>query len=252
MSRFNWAAYSGFDGRCDGKAHDGTRALLAYLQDRFPWGASLGIYNCRPPSVHGDGRALDFRIPTGPGGAARPELGNQVVELLGPHGARLGIATLIYNRIIYSQRAPDGRPYTGPHPHKDHTHTDQTPASGMNLTYATLVAVLGPVGATPAPVPVEPATASGPPFPKGAELLPGGGYGPESMVGKPADGHVTIIQQRLNLHLKAAGGMLISEDGKYGPKTFGAVQWFQKGRFGATSKQVDGVVGPVTWRELWK
>lgn len=250
MSRFNWAPYSGFDGRCDGKAHDGTRAFLAYLLDRFPWGASLGIYNCRPPSVHGDGRALDFRIPTGPGGAARPELGNQVVELIGPHGARLGIATLIWNRIIYSQRAPDGRPYTGVHPHKDHTHTDQTPASGSNLTVATLVAVLGPATPTPTPAPSAPVPNVAPPFPVGAEDLPGHGYGVESMKGKGKDLNVLVVQVGVNRHRVAQKLPTIKEDGVFGQKTADAIAWFQ--RVSGRGLKVDGIVGRRTWTELWK
>lgn len=247
MSRFNWAPYSGFDGRCDGKAHDGTRALLAYLQDRFPWGASLGIYNCRPPSVHGDGRALDFRIPTGPGGQARPELGNQVAELIGPHGARLGIATQIYNRLIYSQRAPDGRPYTGVHPHYDHFHFDQTPSSGRNLTYATLVSVLGP--ATAAPTPTQAPDVS-PPFPKGAKDLPGGGYSEANMKGKGKDLNVLAAQAGVNRHRVAQKLPPIKEDGLFGSKTTEAIAWFQ--RVSGRGLKVDGIVGPATWRELWR
>jgi hypothetical protein len=228
VSHFNFAPYTGYRPPCDGKAQPGTKAMLAYLLDRFNWSASLGIYNCRPPSIHSDGRAFDQRIPTAAGGRARPELGLQVINLLGPHGARLGLQTLIYNRVIYSAASPDGRYYGGVHPHNDHVHGDQTINSGLYLTYATLEAVLGPVNAPlPAPTP-----------PPGTELkvLEFGDRGPE----------VTHLQNLLNAHRNPSRPALETRSGIFGPKTLEELRLFQR----AKGLKVDGIAGPATYRKL--
>lgn len=240
MSAFKFAPYTGFRPPCDGRAQPGTKALMAYLLDRYPWAASLGIYNCRPPSIHGDGRAFDLRIPTGPGGRARPELGMQVIDLLGPHCERLGIQTLIYNRRLWSAASPAGRYYGGVHPHNDHVHGDQTPASGVNLTFATLVAVLGSIpGAAPV-VLAKPAVDSGRPWPGKPSVR--GGY----HLGFTDDGNVAYIQRRLNAH--SPPSRQIKADGDFGPITDQRVREFQRAKFGPGG--VDGVVGPATWRYL--
>ena len=247
---FNFAPYVGFDGRCDGKAHDGTKALMAYLLDRFSFTASLGIYNCRPPSVHGDGRAGDLRIPTGPGGKARPELGMQVVNLLGPHGKRLGLCDMIYAREIWSAASPDGRYYGGVHPHYDHVHWDQTPASGSNLTYATLVAVLGPAGATPPPP--TPPQANDIPWP-GNPSAKFFGYNVTEFKGH-FDGYVREGQRMLNLtnlDMRVLTGdpkakEKLDEDGRYGQLTELAVKGFQ----GAVGLPQTGILDQPTWNKL--
>lgn len=53
---------------------------------------------------------------------------------------------------------------------------------------------------------------------------------------------VTFVQKRLND--KAHAGLKV--DGEYGPKTEGAVKAYQKGH----KLEVDGVVGPDTWKSL--
>lgn len=139
--------------RCSGHAQPGTKALAAYLEDRFPYQSSLGIYNCRTVagktylSQHACGRAYDSGLATTSSGGPRLDLGLPIVELLASKGARLGITQLIYARRIYDKASPDGRYYGGTHPHNNHIHESQTYASGHELTYATLVDVLGP--ATP-------------------------------------------------------------------------------------------------------
>jgi len=133
----------------------GAKALAAYLEDMFPYQYSGGIYNCRDVrggsswSHHAEGRAYDCMIPTN-GGQYRPELGDPIIQLLGPNGKRLGLDHLILNRTIYSTRSPDGRYYSGVHPHYNHAHIGLHTIAATNLTYATLVAVLGePDGGTP-------------------------------------------------------------------------------------------------------
>jgi hypothetical protein len=143
---YNWAPYDAATG-CVPHPH-GAKALAAYLEDRFPYQFSLGICNCRDVrggtswSHHAECRAYDCGIPTN-SGAYRPELGDPIIELLGPHGKRLGLDHVILNRVIYSAKSPDGRPYTGVHPHYNHAHIGLHTIAADSLTYATLVSVLG-------------------------------------------------------------------------------------------------------------
>src|SRR4051812_38271111 len=56
--------------------------------------------------------------------------------------------------------------------------------------------------------------------------------------GKP----VRVLQERLNRH-----GYTLGIDGEFGPATLGAVRQFQADH----GLEVDGAVGPETWRKLW-
>ena len=146
MTTYNWMPYDPADGCTPHSA--GAKALAAYLEDRFPYQYSGGICNCRNVnggstwSHHAECRAYDCMIPTD-GGAYIPAHGDPIIELLGPHGFRLGLDHFILNRIIYSATSPDGRYYSGRHPHYNHAHIGLNTLGATNLTYATLVAVLG-------------------------------------------------------------------------------------------------------------
>lgn len=162
MVLYNWAPYVSASG-CTQYGPAGAMALMVYLEDWFPGQVSMGICNCRQVvgggsySHHAECRAYDE-------GHAVSVVGGQIavatLNLLGPHGSRLGIDHFICNHNptgagrgdprIYSQSAPQGRVYTGTHPHKDHNHIGLTRAAGRNLTYGTLVAVAGaPGGSVP-------------------------------------------------------------------------------------------------------
>ncbi len=152
---YNWAGYKGATG-CTKYGPAGCRALLTYLEDRFPGQVSFGICNCRHVrggssySHHAECRAYDegFVVFVG------QTIGIETLELIGPHGAAIGCDHMIMNHKpgasgrgdsrIYSARSPQGRVYTGSHPHKNHNHIGLTRNAGRNLTYATLVSVLGP------------------------------------------------------------------------------------------------------------
>jgi len=211
---------------------------MAYMLDRYAWSSSMGIYNPRPPSLHADGRGWDMGIPTA-GGSARPDLGMQVVNLIGPHGKRLGIQTMIYNRRIWTARSPGGRGYGGRHPHNDHIHFDLSRAAADNLTYATLVAVLGRGGE--GAIAVSPPDSSKRPYPGY-----GGRYGGYNRIEfeRKADGNVAFIQTRINAHSPASRH--IKADGWFGPLTEERVKQFQQ----AKGLKADGVVGPATWAAL--
>jgi len=155
---YNWGPYHS-PTSCTPKLPKGAKSLLAYLEDHFGYVFSMGICNCRDVrggsslSHHANCRALDAGIPTGSNGSYRPELGDPIHQLLGPHGRELGLNHLILNRTIYSARSPDGRWYGGVHPHYNHAHIGLTEAGAINLNYASLVAILGePAGGiTPPP-----------------------------------------------------------------------------------------------------
>lgn len=55
---------------------------------------------------------------------------------------------------------------------------------------------------------------------------------------------VKLLQGRLN-----GKGANLSVDGSFGPKTLTAVKNFQQN---AGLKKIDGIVGPITWAQLWK
>ncbi len=130
----------------------GALALRRYCLARWDFASFMGLYNPRNVrggrrlSHHAEGRALDIGIPTLDGGrAADAEKGMQIIDALGGGAHRLGIDHLIYDRTIWSPRKPEGRPYTGVHPHFDHIHLGMTRSAGASLNLATIISVLGPI-----------------------------------------------------------------------------------------------------------
>ena len=192
---YTWGAYAS-PISCTPRTPLGATSLAAYLQDYFPYTFSMGICNCRLPSHHSNCRAYDCGIPSN-GGKYRTELRDPIHQLLGPVGRRLGLDHLILNRIIYSARSPNGREYKGVHPHYNHAHIGLTAVAGLNLNYASIVAILGP------PVSV----------PKGEDaMLP---LKPNSA---PED--IRSLQGRLNTAYDAK----LKEDTKWGSLTAAAVK----------------------------
>lgn len=141
-----WADWNGCT-KCSGFASAGSKHLLAWFLEEYPQGRSQGIYNCRNVSgtgslsIHSCGRANDLWLPY-VNNAANPA-GYEIIRRIGPHGKRLGIQAVIFDRTIWSARSPGGRPYTGIHPHFDHLHIELTPNAATNLNLATLRAVIG-------------------------------------------------------------------------------------------------------------
>lgn len=252
---FNWAPYSSANS-CHHYGPQGPQALITYTEDVF--GAlhrSLGICNCRnvrggsSRSHHAECRAADdgFTI------QANKRWGYLFAQILGPHGRRLGIDHLITNRkpwasgrgepIIYSAKSPSGRVYTGTHPHKDHNHTGFTRSAARNLTYGTLVAVLGPPEAVARQI-LGRATTD----PQEDDLL---GFD----IGKHGDPSVTG-DRALALQLMLLDrGMDLPQwgaDGAAGDETRDALHRF-KVREGVSAdlSAGSGIVGPHTYRALY-
>lgn len=225
--------------------------MIAYLEDRFSFVRNLGIYACRDVvggdtrSHHAEGRGNDIGIPMN-GSSARPELGLKVVQLLGPHGKRLGIDHMIYNRVAWSAQFPQGHPYKGLNPHRDHVHLGLNRSAAKSLTYATLVAILGPVTAnpTPPPKPKPPVPPKPTPPPTGVFTL----QISRSQIQKGSStghgGDVAIAQGLL--HAWGYGSTVGTVDGVFGNNTDKATRQFQSKK-GLTS---DGVIGEATWKAL--
>ena len=207
-------------GPCTSGPTPGARLLLAWCLSEYPVAWSGGIYNCRTVrgtqvrSIHGEGRAVDVMLPT-PNGRAHPD-GYDLLRRLGANGRRLGLQAIIFDRTIYSARSPNGRPYTGVHPHVDHLHIEMTRQAGATLTTHRIHEVLGPSAARPPEVALGRLLRLRRPMMRGED--------------------VRELQRRLN----------ITADGVFGPQTDGAVRRFQRDR----GLVVDGIVGPITWAEL--
>lgn len=121
---------------------------------------NLGIYNYRrvrgssAPSTHGEGRSGD----AGYSGVANPA-GTRLLNILLPHVRELGIQLIIWNRRIYSAKAPLGARYQGTVPHTDHLHIEFTWDAARNMTRDRVRAILGgrvPVAQVPPPYNPQP------------------------------------------------------------------------------------------------
>jgi len=214
----NWDTWQGAQ-RCTAGPTSGAIALRDWMRSNYPVGWSGGIFNCRTvrgsqqPSIHGEGRALDWMMPV-VNGRGHPD-GHDAVRRLGKHGKTLGIQTIIFDRTIWSARSPNGRPYTGVHPHFDHIHAEITRDAGRTLTLARLNAILN--GGVSAGLVVSPR--------------------PTLRQGSSGD---TVKELQRLLKVKA--------DGKFGPQTHASVVAFQR----ANGLKADGVVGRETWTALLK
>lgn len=157
-----WATYQSATG-CTKYGPAGAQALLTYTEDVFDeLHRSMGICNCRTTrggssfSHHAECRALDAGFERIVGAT----FAHDYAVLLGEFAYLVGIDHIITNRkpwatdrgepIIFSARSPNGRVYTGVHPHKDHNHIGLTRNAGLRLTYQTLVTVYGPPAAVAA------------------------------------------------------------------------------------------------------
>ena len=218
----NFANWEGAK-KCESGPQAGTTALLNWMRANYPVGWSGGIFNCRTvrgssqPSIHGEGRALDWMMPV-VNGRGHPN-GHDAVKRLASKGREIGIQCIIFDRTIWSARSPNGRAYTGVHPHFDHLHIEQTRQSARTLTVARLNALLN--GGVPAGIVVSP-------------------Y-PTVRLGASGD-TVKNLQRLLN----GQTSLKLKVDGKFGSQTDRAVKEFQR----ANGLRVDGIVGRETWTAL--
>ncbi len=213
--------------QCSGRGQEGAKQLMAWYLGAYSakGGKNLGIYNCRPVagsaslSLHGEGRACDLGVPVGAAWA------QTLADGLVASSAELGVQLVIHNRKVWSGRHPfDGwRAYGGSNPHTDHLHVELSWQAARDLTAARIQDHLSSL---------EP---SAPPWP-GRHL--------RHIPGQPMRGDdVRRWQQRLS-----DLGWAITADGVYGPKSEAIAREFQH----AKGLQVDGIVGPKTWRAAWQ
>lgn len=141
------AGYDETGNKCSGKAQQGTVNLAHALLDVFG-GRSLGIFSCRLPSEHGEGRAFDHAWRT-------PSSGWRIAHLLVDNNAALGVEQVIWQDQIWSFRRPYWHDYDGPSDHRDHIHTGQNWSGALWLQYADAVRLLGGHPAPPPPPTIE-------------------------------------------------------------------------------------------------
>lgn len=177
-------------------------------------GFNLGIYNCR--TVRGGATTSmhgEGRALDAGFPVGDPD-GNELLSRLLRVPGRLGIQCIIYERRIYSALSPEGRPYTGLVPHLDHLHIEFTHEAAENLTYETVKTVLARRRRKP-----------------GTRTLHLGMRGAD----------VRWLQNKLQ----------IEADGIFGPKTSHRVRRFEENHVRRYPRmQVDGIVGPITWKAL--
>lgn len=146
------------------RTQPGTEALGQFVSKHFgylltkPY-SHQHAYNCRRNtaskqywSVHSEGRAIDFFIPTQPcgtqvhryyyghptcnkwpGGSARNDLGDRLMMWLAEHAMDIGVEYLIYDRTAWSRRSKGFKPYNGAHPHNEHIHLELTRAASAMM-----------------------------------------------------------------------------------------------------------------------
>jgi len=156
--------YEGAASRCSGKAQPGVVEFMEWVTRDFGRGArNLGIYNCRSVrgsanrSIHGDGRAGDAGFP----GKSNPS-GTALLNVLLPNVRALGIQMVIWDRRIWSAKAPNGARYQGTVPHTDHLHIEFQWGAARSLTRDRVRQIIG--GATnPQPVSRPAPQVQGPP-----------------------------------------------------------------------------------------
>lgn len=212
----------------------GAKALMSWFLgaygDKDPEAANLGIYVCKRLgsgwSLHAEGRACDL----GTSPYSFPSWGQALADKLVDRSKELGVQLVIFNDQIWSGAYPNAgwRDYGGSNPHRGHLHVELSRYSAMNLTSRKIQDQIG--GRTrPEPEP-EPQPRTHEP---GTRMLRNTR---PMMRGKD----VKYVQRWIGP--RHAG----PDDGIFGPQTELGVKWYQRIR-GIT---VDGIVGPVTWRNM--
>lgn len=134
--RYSPTDYNPWDGECKNLNGKGAYVLQGFILAESPWDESrnLGIYNCRPPSVHGHERAGDTGFPVVNGKAHWQ--GFDLAYWLWNKRDYFGVQLVIWNRKIISRTKPWWREYNGPSPHIDHVHWELNWWGYYNLTRA--------------------------------------------------------------------------------------------------------------------
>lgn len=149
-------------------------------------------------------------------------------------GTETRLQYVIFRRTIWSRSwGWTARKYTGINPHTAHAHFSARYADvAGDATPWAVAATFGPHGSSSKPAPPRPPASSGG-HPPGSRRL---------AVASPqlAGADVAFVQRWIG---KARCG---PADGRYGPITGQGVRWYQRMR----GLVVDGVVGPVTWRNM--
>lgn len=247
---------------CTDGPEPGATALLAWLIANDPDGTSLGVFNCRDvrgsttTSTHGEGRAVDWRQPQTKTGNATKQ-GYDLLARLADHGDVLGVQCIIYGHsgktarpTIWSAVSPDGRPYTGAHPHADHIHIELTRDAAATLTLARIHGILGGNLRPPDLEPDAPAAPA--PAPKGGTTIGAIVNDLPVLRGKERPPYKTSPDVKtVQAQATHRWGLPTPIDGQFGPDTIRKVREIQqRGRAQDGRVLVDGIVGPQSWALL--
>lgn len=118
--------YDPYRGPCSGGPQPGTADLREEVKARFPGGNGgypFGIYNCRPPSEHTEGRALDYGLNAND--PNQKAIGDALCLWLVANADALGVQAVIWNRRVWGYGRWYWRHYGGRSPHTDHVHVGQ-------------------------------------------------------------------------------------------------------------------------------
>jgi hypothetical protein len=150
-------------------------------------------------------------------------------------GVEQRLQYVIFRRVIWSRSwGWTARRYTGPDPHTGHAHFssryDGLAASGKQWGVS---ATFGPGRPTPPTPPTPARPVVGGSHPAGSRQL--------SVQTPHLTGADVAFVQRWIGYARCG-----QADGDYGPHTAAGVRWYQ----GIRSLTADGIVGPVTWRNM--
>lgn len=118
--------YDGYQGHCSGGPSKGTLKLRDIIKAKWPVvnvGYPFGIYNCRPPSEHAEGRACDVGL-----SASNPShlvVAERICDWAVENAEKYGIQSVIWNRRVWGFGRWTWRDYHGASAHTDHVHIGQ-------------------------------------------------------------------------------------------------------------------------------
>lgn len=242
---------------CTDGPQEGVRAFARAALAAVPESGSDGIYNCRPirgstriTSLHGEGRAFDWRC------AAGATWAGAAAEYLRLNSGQFGIQCVIYNRRIWSGAQPDAgwRHYSGVDAHTTHLHIEFSWAAARGLTQDRAASLLAGLLAPPPPkTPVVTAAERVRlvKWQRHLRVKPDGNYGP---VTATAD-----MRMRTAAHFPTARVNVrevqrvlgVKQDGDRGPLTDRAQDVWTRGAQALLGVPTDGDWGPTTDHAWW-
>lgn len=146
------------------------------------------------------------------------------------------IRYIIFSKRIWKKSAGwVTQAYKGKNPHDKHAHVSVEPDTvSENATPDLGLAKLGEKPVPPKPPAAPPKPSPLPSYRLGSRTIKEGATGTD----------VQFVQRFIG------ASRCGTADGKFGAKTTGGVKWYQRDIMGLTGRNVDGIVGPKTWKAM--